>query len=225
MDNTRSPFQTLKQMHEAMNPNIPRLLMQLELRRCPHCSIAQPYLEKVWEGTTQDHSQRNKRFWCAYQCRTCGGVVTAWGAENATEVLEMYPSAKQIDDSIPEDAADFLQQALESIHAPAGAIMLTASAVDAMLKAKDYTEDGLYSRINQAATDHLITDEMALWAHEIRLDANAQRHADQAPTRPTPKDAQRSIEFALALAEFLFVLPARVRRGRQPATNIQNAQL
>src|SRR5437870_1656655 len=70
----------------------------------------------------------------------------------------------------------------------------------------------------------LITAEMAEWAHEVRLDANAQRHADRAATRPTGEDARRCIEFALALAEFLFVLPARVKRGRQPATNMQNAK-
>ena len=101
--------------------------------------------------------------------------------------------------------------------------MLAASAVDAMLKAKGYTKGNLYPRINQAKTDHLITEEMATWAHEIRLDANDQRHADQAATLPTPEDARKCNEFALALAEFLFVLPARVTRGRQPATNTQNS--
>jgi len=106
----------------------------------------------------------------------------------------MYPSTKLVDESIPDNAADYLQQALDSLHAPAGAIMLTASAVDSMLKEKNYTKGDLKTRINQAAQDHLITNEMAEWAHEVRLDANAQRHADQAVTRPTTEDAQRSIE-------------------------------
>jgi hypothetical protein len=198
------------------------LLKQLELHRCPHCSIAQPQLIQKWTHITVDHSKRNRRFWATYECVTCGGIVTAWGDEDSAEVIEMYPSTKQIDESIPDDAAYYLQQALECIHAPAGAIMLTASAVDAMLKVKGYTKGVLNSRIIKAAEDHLITDEMAVWAHEIRLDANAERHADQAATRPTPEDARRCIEFALALAEFLFVLPERVKRGRQSVTNLQN---
>ena len=149
-------------------------------------------------------------------------MVMAWAEEDTADVVEVYPSAKQVDESIPDPAAVYLQQALESIHTPAGAVMLTASAVDAMLKVKGYTEGVLNSRIKKAAKDHLITDEMAAWAHEIRLDANDQRHADQAATLPTAEDARRCIEFALALGEFLFVLPARVKRGRQPATNTQN---
>jgi hypothetical protein len=32
---------------------------------------------------------------------------------------------------------------------------------------------------------------------------------------PTPEDAVKVIEFATALGQFLFVLPARVERGRK----------
>src|SRR6266536_6358331 len=107
------------------------------------------------DSESQAHSSRNERFWAFYECRTCGGIVTAWGMCDAGDVIEMYPSAKQVDETIPNDAADYLQQALESIHAPAGAVMLTASAVDAMLKEKGYTEGVLDSRIKKAAQDHL----------------------------------------------------------------------
>jgi len=93
--------------------------------------------------------------------------------------------------------------------------MLTASAVDAMLKDKGYKEGTLNSRIDAAAKDHLITSEMAAWAHEIRLDANDQRHADENAGLPNDTDADKVIEFANALAQFLYVLPARVARGRK----------
>jgi len=91
--------------------------------------------------------------------------------------------------------------------------MLSASSVDAMLKEKGYSEGSLYTRINKAVEKHLITPEMAQWAHDIRLDANNQRHADENACLPTEDDARRCVEFATALAQFLFVLPARVQRG------------
>jgi len=91
--------------------------------------------------------------------------------------------------------------------------MLTASAVDAMLKAKGYSEGSLYIRIDKASKDHLITEEMAKWAHAVRLDANDQRHADEGSELPTEADAKRSIDFATSLAMFLFTLPARVSKG------------
>jgi hypothetical protein len=43
------------------------------------------------------------------------------------------------------------------------------------------------------------------------LAANKERHPDFDDA--TPEEAHQSVEFALALAQNLFVLPARVRRG------------
>lgn len=94
--------------------------------------------------------------------------------------------------------------------------MLTASAVDAMLKAKGYTEGSLYARIDKAVQAHVITEDMGKWAHAVRLDANDQRHADEAAAMPEEADAKKSTDFASALGQFLFTLPARVSRGLHP---------
>ena len=139
--------------------------------------------------------------------------MTAWSHEDNGWAVEVYPKDLQVDDSIPNPANKYLQQALDSLHAPAGAVMLAASAIDAMLKNKSYKEGSLYARINKAAEDHLITPEMAKWAHNVRLDANEQRHADDEVDLPVTEDARRSIDFAIALGEFLFVLPSKVNKG------------
>jgi hypothetical protein len=162
---------------------------------------------------TTDFAGQNFRTWIVYVCNRCGGVITAAAFRQGFEIREMYPSAVSVDECIPAKAKVFLEQAINSYHAPSGAIMLSASAVDAMLKSKDYKEGGLYKRIEKASKDHLITEGMAQWAHQIRLDANDERHADDAADLPTTEDAKRSVEFALALAEFLFVLPEKVTRG------------
>ena len=130
---------------------------------------------------------------------------------------DILPQAPSIPSEVPERAGAYLGQALAALHAPAGAVMLAASAVDAMLKAKGYLEGTLYSRIEMAATQHLITNDMKEWAHEVRLDANDQRHSDNLTALPIEADARRVVDFAQALATFLFVLPARVQRGRQDA--------
>lgn len=130
-------------------------------------------------------------------------------------ITNIWPSPIEVAEELPPRAREFLSQAIASLHAPAGAVMLTASSVDAMLKAKDYRDGSLYSRIDAAQKAGLITEEMAAWAHEVRLDANDQRHADESVALPGAADAQKAIEFANALAQFLFVLPARVERGRK----------
>jgi hypothetical protein len=119
----------------------PRLGPYLVLDRCPHCSIAQPSLIQVRLSETnkletQAVRDGTIRRWEMYACTFCGGVILA--ASKAGEgliVSEYYPRLATPDAAIPQPAREYLKQAQES--APAGAVMLCASAVDAMLKAKD----------------------------------------------------------------------------------------
>lgn len=95
--------------------------------------------------------------------------------------------------------------------------MLSASAIDALMKEKGYRNGSLYSRIKRAADEHVITSDMALWAHHVRLEANNPRHVDEGEPHATPAAAKQAVEFAYALANFLFVLPSRVTRGLKEA--------
>src|SRR2546425_1148696 len=159
---------------------MPLLQSQLDLPRCPHCHVDRPHLTIMWSTMTNNYSGTHKRFWANYSCARCGGVILAASMTQNDEAVAMYPSAQTLDDeAIPLNARTYLNQAVDSQHAPAGAVMLAASAVDAMLKAKGYKDGSLNSRIKKAVADHLITKEMGQWAHEVRLDANEQRHADE----------------------------------------------
>ena len=140
--------------------------------------------------------------------------MTACAAGSRQTVSDYFPKVEQIEDEMPTKVRAFLTEALESLHGPTAAIILVAaSAVDEMLKIKDLKGGSLYARIDKAETDHVITSDMAKWAHQIRLDANDQRHADEAANLPAPVVAKRCVEFARSLGMFLFVLPARVTRG------------
>jgi len=190
---------------------MPLLQNMLNLDRCPHCSVSKPTLEKIHEVVTDNHATSNQRYWRIYKCNFCGGLVTASSKEYNHKVEEIFPEAKSVDNAIPERAREYLKQSMES--SPAGAVMLAASAVDSMLKQKEYKEGNLYDRIEQAVKDHLITEEMAKWAHDVRLDVNDQGHADEEAPLPDEADAKRAIEFVKALAQLLFVLPDRIQRG------------
>ena len=173
-----------------------------------------------YDTTDHTRSALTERTWKLYQCSRCGGLILAGARSNngrLEDISEMYPTPMRVEQAIPALAREYLTQAIDSLHAPAGSVMLCASAVDAMLKDKGYVIVNLYGRIEQAAKAHLITDGMKDWAHEVRLDANDQRHADQAATLPTTADAQRSVDFAQALGQFLFVLPAQIARGHAEA--------
>jgi Domain of unknown function (DUF4145) len=94
---------------------------------------------------------------------------------------------------------------------------MAGSAVDAMLKKLGYNEGSLYSRIDQAVQEHKLTAAMGEWAHEIRLGSNRPRHADEKRPHVSDEEAKQSVEFAEALANFLFVLTARIERGQEAA--------
>lgn len=90
---------------------------------------------------------------------------------------------------------------------------MAGSAVDAMLKNKGFETGSLYARIDQATVDGVLTRGMAEWAHSVRLGSNRPRHADEANPHVTPAEAQRSVDFAEALGNFLFVLTAQIEEA------------
>lgn len=193
---------------------MPNLEASLKLERCPHCSVDKPNLTAViQEFPTVNDNGENRRQWIAYKCARCGGVVTAFCYHGSRVIEKIYPEPELVNEILPTKVKVYLQQAIDSVFAPAGSVMLCACAVDAMLKEKGLSEGSLFARINKASENGLMTKEMAKWAHQVRLDANDQRHSDEEASLPTVDDAKKSIEFAQTLAEFLFVLPSKVTRG------------
>jgi hypothetical protein len=184
----------------------------LPLARCPHCGIARPFLRENHRVDT--NASGGHRLWWLYVCTTCGGAVIISTTSGQTDVLEVHPfQPGQTDPTIPERPREYLKQASDGIGQPMASIVMSAGAVDAMLKDKGLVTGSLYQRIDEAVNTHLITADMAMWAHHVRLDANDQRHADPGAAMPTQEDAKKCLDFALALAEVLFVLPLRVTRG------------
>jgi Domain of unknown function (DUF4145) len=198
----------------------PLIQEYLALERCPQCSVHRPTLKREAGLITSPPPQQRKWVWGVYVCQGCHRPVVAGGPQSEsrdTVAVLVMPEPSGIDEAVPEPARRYLQQAQEALHAPDGTTMLAASAVDALLKAKGYTKGWLNERINEAAADHVITGDMAEWAHQVRLEANDPRHADAVRPHATPEEAEQTLEFALALAQFLFVLPARVARGVRAA--------
>src|SRR5580693_4195602 len=134
---------------------------QLVLDRCPHCNVHTPLLNSLHTYETNNSKNENRRVWMIYKCSSCGGIATAFARNPGSEVEKIYPAAGGIAADVPNPAREYLKQAIESLSAPVGAVMLAASAVDAMLRTKGLIDGSLYARIDQAAATHLITAEMA----------------------------------------------------------------
>jgi Domain of unknown function (DUF4145) len=170
-------------------------------------------------ATQRSDGQISSR-WKAFCCTSCGSLVAAKGYpgfDHGPDYVSVFPEPKQAHEDIPEMARIFLQQAYDTLHAPDAAAVMAGSAVDAMLKSLNYTEGSLYSRIDKAFEDHHLTKRMADWAHSVRLGSNRPRHADENEPHVSAAEARRSVDFAEALGNFLFVLTAQIKRGMETA--------
>ena len=196
----------------------------VDIDRCPRCGIANPYLSMVWQMVAEDVEAKRQgvsaqRRWAVYQCSVCNEFAIAKGSYGGgDEVAELLPSVAGPHADLPERAARYLQQAYETLHSPDAAAVMAASAVDAMLKAKKYSSGSLYNRIDKAVADHVLTDAMGEWAHAVRLESNKPRHADENDPHVSSEEAKQVVEFCEALGQFLFVLPARIKRGLSSAS-------
>ena len=223
----------LHQLAKALD--VPTLFFRKSLRpsgRCPHCSTPSPTFDQWWitNGAVENPLGGARYVWATYFCTACGGAVLARGAanEDRTEggaITMMIPSARTAHDDLPPVAKTFLQQAMETLHAPDAAAVMAGSAVDAMLKHLGYETGSVYARINEAVTDHKITESMGNWAHEVRLGSNRPRHADAEIPHVSAAEAAQSVEFAEALGYFLFVLSKQVERGRKAAEDASKGSL
>ena len=191
-----------------------QLSTSLPLERCPHCMSAHPQLARISER--ENNRRGGHRRWGVYECLGCGGLIVAAAraGDPAQVIIECYPVAPDDpSEMIPTRPREYLRQARDLLGQPTGSVMLSASAVDAMLKEKGLKEGRLYERIHDAVEQRLISDDMAQWAHLTCLDPNDSRYADEGTSMPGFEDARRCLEFALTLADLLFVLPGRVARG------------
>ena len=191
----------------------------IKAEECPHCHSPVPTLPAFLQLQTSNSEGASAGFWCVAACTRCGGIVVAKvsvGKGSRGQLLPeftTYPSPTEISGELPDDARRFLRQAVGSLRHPDASAVMSASAVDGMLKAKGLTTGSLNDRIKAAEAQHLITADMALWAHDVRLEANSVRHSDR-PNGLTFDDAARVLDFARALGDLLFVLPARVARSK-----------
>jgi hypothetical protein len=187
----------------------------LDLENCPQCQVAKPLLTQIW--FSPPYLYNNDLFdggWAVYQCSKCRRVILTC-APGYEEIRLIWPKQTILPTEIPDRARKALSEAVKIMGAaPSASIIQSQRAVELMLHAKGVTvgKDVTFNdKIKEAADKQIMIPAMVDWANEIRWAANDERHLNVEDA--TPDDAQQCVEFALALAQNLFVLPARITRG------------
>ncbi|MBT7280075.1 MAG: DUF4145 domain-containing protein [Rhodobiaceae bacterium] len=194
------------------------LLETLFLEKCPHCKITNPNITKLTPVLYKNDALGERQIWRLYCCASCGSGILAKGENflfegaQKTYVTKIFPQPpRAISKDIPKLAQDYLTEARDGLSNSRSSIIASSTAIDAMLSAKGADGDTLYKRIKSAQEKNLLSEEMSKWAHQVRLGGNEQRHL--VDERPTEKDAQDCLDYAMMLADILFVIPARVQAG------------
>ena len=193
--------------------------------QCPHCALSRPQILLVHNpDPVRALDGTGATGWAAYRCTSCAGWILVRGYTGFEGrypiVTQVFPGFKQAHEDLPQSAKVYLNQAMQTLASPDASAVMSGSAVDAMLKAMGYVKGSVYERIDEALVDHKITENMAQWAHSVRLEANRPRHSDSEKAHLSADEARQSLEFAEALGNFLFVLTARIERGIIAATSI-----
>ena len=203
----------------------------LFLYECPHCNRKDPSLQRHGEfiltSGANKYATRESNWWGVFICRSCGGVILAKSeANNRHRLINdgdpqcAFPSTFMMPEGIPQNIEEYIEEACCSL--PKSRVVMAASALDAILNDKGYTADhvannfnckgDLYNRIKEAANAGIITQDMADWAHTIRLLANGQRHISAKHyTNVTVDEADEVFEYLMTIVQILFTIPNKVK--------------
>lgn len=149
-------------------------------------------------------------------------LVDAIGDQNALgmNIIGQWPSSleRAAPADVPPTVLRYFDQAIANIRSQnfdaAGVMFRKALEVATREKAPNPSDKSLIKRIDALATAGLITTDMKMWAHQIRLGGNEAAHDDE-PFEEV--DAERLRKFSEAFLTYAYTLPALVAEGQKEA--------
>lgn len=202
-------------------------------KTCPHCLKERAVLRCI-----QQAPLRHKCYSLVFQCHSCFKLLIAeveTDIQSTPEdyaktqlypvilndnprfkVLDIYPSHKTFSapEATPERAAKFFVEAKEDFAKGRfeTSAMNCRKVIDIATKVlHSGNEDKLVKRISAIRGTGLITQEMADWAHIVRIDTNVAVHSDE---EFTADEVDQLLKFTEVFLTYSFTLPAMVKAKR-----------
>lgn len=129
------------------------------------------------------------------------------------------PGAGQLVDA-PSDVADLMAEGARCLIArcPRAAVVMYRGALAAMVAGlagdSSKSQGSLAKQLRQLAQDGTLTPSLAEWADAIRLLGNAGAHPNELEP-VSQSEAEELSRLSSSVIEYLYVVPARVRRARE----------
>ena len=157
---------------------------------------------------------------CLYICPTCRGFCLRIAAAEQSDGsgnsidIERFPfgTAKGLD-GLPEEVAADRGEAWSGFHGSLNkaAALLARSALETAVKNLGAAGKDLYVKIDNLAEAGRITNDLAQWAHEVRITGNEAAH-EMGPV--SEEDAKDGLFFLDAFLEAVYSVPARHQARR-----------
>ena len=185
--------------------------------------VSEPALS-VKDFDSRHHDRPKDLYAVLHLCtnKDCHGSTVGYytGRRNAFYFLFHRPRfyAYEAPQEVPERPRVMLQDANDARNSPVACVAAAARAVEAMMAEMKYDNRsmGLKKRIDKAVDAGDLPPAMGDWANEVREIGNV-THTDETPEPlSTNDDATRALLFANTLADYLFVMRARISKARKP---------
>jgi hypothetical protein len=200
---------------------------------CPHCSAENTtfLFQHSYQVIENDQS---KSCWMLFRCPRCLSGVVVKGTSKQLGIppdeyegdihglffsVDHFPKRYPIEapGGLPPDIKRLYLRTAQSLQRDDtdGASMLARKTLEITLKKKfgEFT-GSLSQRIKSLNHEHLLTDDLAQWADEIRIDGNQGVHESAEPDRENTRQLK---EFLHVFLLYTFSLPALVRERRKIA--------
>ena len=218
--------------------------MHFRVGKCPHCKI-QKMTHDLF-GVGQGFNEDGQHFISAsFQCRNCSKPHAAALAENNARedalylkdgsiedsnieslgwyVYETWPSSDdfKLSNAVPARIREIFSQAESNyfldMHQEASALMYR-KAIEAALLDLKISGRSLNEKIEALIAEKRLGQEVADWAHEVRLIGNEAAHQYEPPSKADVADLRGLTEILLRM---LFVIPSLIKRRREAAAALR----
>lgn len=199
---------------------------------CPHCQAQKAAFELVSEQQSF-RAPHTIHGW--FRCPACCEYITTtfWNSRGLAlsdvrsdigkgvsghTLTGMHPVQKALlaPEYTPENVANIYIEALDSLQRKkwTSAAAMFRATLEAALKTSAPQIDRwkLEKRIDDMASDGIITPALKDWAHALRLDGNDALHGSAPADEQTSRQMQAFLENLLT---YLFTMPERVRLSRE----------
>jgi len=170
---------------------------------CPHCGVHSTITLRAANGAHY-----------IYCCDHCEKLFLLIAGKDS--FIDQYPKrTPKLDAAIPLDVASDYIEVIKCFDVSAfkASVVMCRRALQTSVIEKGASNGRLIDQIDELCRNGIITEDIKIWSHEIRLTGNLGAHPDGLED-VSPEDAEDLIKFVEEYLNYVYIMPAKVAAKR-----------